>query len=97
MLPGDHEYAKNWSQLFGPAWEKAGGTIASNNPMSYNRSADFYSGVSRDAGREARTCCSSAALGAHRAGGQAGARARLQGRLPGDGPSQVRRDGQGQA
>lgn len=47
MLPGDHEYAKNWTQLFGPAWEKAGGTVASNNPMSYNRSADFYSGVSR--------------------------------------------------
>ena len=47
MLPGDHEYAKNWTQLFGPAWEKAGGSIASNNPMSYNRSADFYSGVSR--------------------------------------------------
>jgi len=47
MLPGDHEYAKNWSQLFGPAWEKGGGVIASNNPMSYNRSADFYSGVSR--------------------------------------------------
>jgi len=47
LLPGDHEYAKNWTQLFGPAWEKAGGTIVSNNPMSYNRSADFYSGVSR--------------------------------------------------
>jgi len=47
MLPGDHEYAKNWSQLFAPAWEKAHGTIVSNNPMSYNRSADFYSGVSR--------------------------------------------------
>ncbi len=47
MLPGDHEYAKNWSVLFAPAWEKAGGTIVSNNPMSYNRSADFYSGVSR--------------------------------------------------
>ncbi|RYF75055.1 MAG: ethanolamine utilization protein EutJ [Comamonadaceae bacterium] len=47
MLPGDHEYAKNWSQLFGPTWEKLGGSIASNNPMSYNRSADFYSGVSR--------------------------------------------------
>lgn len=47
MLPGDHDYAKNWSLLFGPAWEKAGGTIVSNNPMSYNRSADFYSGVSR--------------------------------------------------
>jgi len=47
MLPGDHEYAKNWTALFGPAWEKAGGTIVSNNPMSYNRSADFYTGVSR--------------------------------------------------
>jgi branched-chain amino acid transport system substrate-binding protein len=47
MLPGDHEYAKNWSALFEPAWKKAGGTVVSNNPMSYNRSADFYSGVSR--------------------------------------------------
>ena len=47
MLPGDHDYAKTGPQLFGPAWEKAGGTIAANNPMSYNRSADFYSGVSR--------------------------------------------------
>lgn len=47
MLPGDHEYAKAWSALFKPAWEKAGGTVVSDNPMSYNRSADFYSGVSR--------------------------------------------------
>lgn len=47
MLPGDHDYAKNWSALFEPAWVKAGGTVVSNNPMSYNRSADFYSGVSR--------------------------------------------------
>jgi branched-chain amino acid transport system substrate-binding protein len=47
LLPGDHEYAKSWTQLFGPAWEKAGGTIVSSNPMSYNRSADFYSGVSK--------------------------------------------------
>jgi branched-chain amino acid transport system substrate-binding protein len=47
MLPADHEYAKDWSHQFAPAWEKAGGTIVSNNPMSYNRSADFYSGVSR--------------------------------------------------
>src|SRR5665647_2456047 len=46
MLPGDHEYAKDWTQQFAPAWEKAGGTIVSNNPMSYNRSADFYTGVS---------------------------------------------------
>jgi branched-chain amino acid transport system substrate-binding protein len=47
MLPGDHEYAKAWSSLFEPAWEKLGGTVVSNNPMSYNKSADFYTGVSR--------------------------------------------------
>jgi branched-chain amino acid transport system substrate-binding protein len=47
MLPGDHEYAKSWTQLFEPMWKKNGGTVVSNNPMSYNKSADFYSGVSR--------------------------------------------------
>ena len=47
MLPGDHEYAKAWSALFEPEWKKLGGDIVSNNPMSYNKSADFYSGVSR--------------------------------------------------
>lgn len=47
MLPGDHEYAKAWSSLFEPAWEKLGGKVVSNNPMSYNKSADFYTGVSR--------------------------------------------------
>ena len=47
MLPGDHEYAKAWSALFEPAWKKLGGEVVSNNPMSYNKSADFYSGVSR--------------------------------------------------
>jgi len=47
MLPGDHEYAKAWSALFEPDWKKLGGEVVSNNPMSYNKSADFYSGVSR--------------------------------------------------
>ncbi|MCL1961005.1 MAG: ABC transporter substrate-binding protein [Desulfovibrionaceae bacterium] len=47
LLPGNHEYAKNWTQLFAPAWEKAGGTVVANQPLSYNRSADFYTGVSR--------------------------------------------------
>jgi hypothetical protein len=46
MLPGDHEYAKNWSALFKPAWEGRR-QVVSNNPMSYNKAADFYSGVSR--------------------------------------------------
>lgn len=44
---GDHDYAKAWSAAFRPAWEAAGGTVVADNPMSYNRAADFYSGVSR--------------------------------------------------
>jgi len=44
---GDHDYAKAWSAAFRPAWEAAGGMVVADNPMSYNRAADFYSGVSR--------------------------------------------------
>lgn len=43
----DHDYAKAWTAVFKPAWEKAGGKIVAENPMSYNRATDFYSGVSR--------------------------------------------------
>lgn len=44
---GDHDYAKAWSAAFRPAWEAAGGTVVADNPMPYNKAADFYSGVSR--------------------------------------------------
>lgn len=47
MAAADHDYAKAWAQLFGPAWKKAGGEIVAENPMSYNKDTDFYSGVSR--------------------------------------------------
>jgi len=43
----DTDYGKAWSTAFRPVWEKAGGTVVIDNPMSYNRSTDFYSGVSR--------------------------------------------------
>ncbi len=43
----DHDYAKAWTALFKPAWEAAGGTVVADNPMSYNKSTDFYSGVSK--------------------------------------------------
>lgn len=44
---GTHEYAKMWAGAFVPAWEAAGGEVVANNPMDYNKSADFYTGVSR--------------------------------------------------
>jgi branched-chain amino acid transport system substrate-binding protein len=47
IADGDHDYAKAWNALFKPAWEAAGGKIVADNPMSYNKSADFYSGVSK--------------------------------------------------
>ena len=43
----DHDYAKAWTAAFKPAWEAAGGKVVADNPMSYNRATDFYSGVSR--------------------------------------------------
>lgn len=47
MAGADHDYAKAWAALINPAWKKAGGTVVAENPMSYNKDTDFYSGVSR--------------------------------------------------
>lgn len=41
------DYGKAFTKAFVEAWEAAGGEVVSNNPMSYNTSADFYSGVGR--------------------------------------------------
>ncbi|TAN13548.1 MAG: ethanolamine utilization protein EutJ [Burkholderiaceae bacterium] len=43
----DSDYGKAWQKAFKAAWEKAGGQIVSDGTLSYNKSADFYSGVSR--------------------------------------------------
>ncbi|SDC82629.1 amino acid/amide ABC transporter substrate-binding protein, HAAT family [Cupriavidus sp. YR651] len=47
LVPADHDYAKAWVQAFVPAWESAGGKVVGNNPMSYTKATDFYTGVSR--------------------------------------------------
>ncbi len=47
MAGADHDYAKAWAALMTPAWKQAGGTVVTENPMSYNKDTDFYSGVSR--------------------------------------------------
>lgn len=43
----DHDYAKAWTAAFKPAWIAAGGKVVVENPMSYNKATDFYSGVSK--------------------------------------------------
>ncbi|PWC44766.1 ABC transporter substrate-binding protein [Azospirillum sp. TSO22-1] len=47
VASADHDYAKAWVGAFVPAWKKAGGEVVAENPMSYNKDTDFYSGVSR--------------------------------------------------
>ena len=42
-----HDYAKYWTKAFVPTWEAMGGTVVADNPMDYNKSADFYTGVSK--------------------------------------------------
>lgn len=42
-----HEYAKIWTGMMTKAWEEKGGEIVASNPMDYNKSTDFYTGVSR--------------------------------------------------
>ncbi|MFZ7309423.1 ABC transporter substrate-binding protein [Comamonas jiangduensis] len=47
MIGADHDYGKAWAAAFKPGWEKLGGSVVAENPMSYNRATDFYSGVSK--------------------------------------------------
>ncbi|MCE7524702.1 ABC transporter substrate-binding protein [Alloalcanivorax xenomutans] len=42
-----HDYAKYWTKAFVPKWEAMGGEVVADNPMDYNKSADFYTGVSK--------------------------------------------------
>lgn len=42
-----HEYAKIWADMVEKEWEAQGGEVVADNPMDYNKSADFYTGVSR--------------------------------------------------
>lgn len=47
VIPGNHAYAKDWSALFIPTWEKLGGTVTINSPFSYNTETDFSTYVSK--------------------------------------------------
>ena len=47
LVPGTHQYAKDWSAVFIPAWEKAGGTVVNQSPVDYNKETDFFTYVSK--------------------------------------------------
>ncbi|WP_417539603.1 ABC transporter substrate-binding protein [Marinobacter sp.] len=42
-----HEYAKIWASMIKKEWESKGGEVVADNPMDYNKSADFFTGISR--------------------------------------------------
>lgn len=42
-----HEYAKIWGTMVKKEWQAKGGEVVADNPMDYNKSADFFTGVSR--------------------------------------------------
>lgn len=47
MAGATHEYAKIWASMIEKEWASKGGKVVANNPMDYNKSADFFTGVSR--------------------------------------------------
>ncbi|TNE77556.1 MAG: ethanolamine utilization protein EutJ [Gammaproteobacteria bacterium] len=47
MAGATHEYAKIWGSMIEKEWTSKGGKVVANNPMDYNKSADFFTGVSR--------------------------------------------------
>lgn len=42
-----HEYAKIWASMIKDEWQAKGGEVVADTPMDYNKSADFFTGVSR--------------------------------------------------
>ena len=47
MAGATHEYAKIWASMIEKEWKAKGGKVVANNPIDYNKSADFFTGVSR--------------------------------------------------
>jgi len=47
MAGATHEYAKIWAKMLEKEWKEQGGEVVAKNAMDYNKSADFYTGVSR--------------------------------------------------
>ena len=46
-IPGVHEYAKIWMDIFKEEWAKRGGTLTAVNPADYTKETDFYTHVTK--------------------------------------------------
>jgi branched-chain amino acid transport system substrate-binding protein len=46
-IPGVHEYAKIWMDIFKEEWAKRGGTLTDINPADYTKETDFYTHVTK--------------------------------------------------
>jgi branched-chain amino acid transport system substrate-binding protein len=46
-IPGVHEYAKIWMDIFKEEWAKRGGTLTDVTPADYTKETDFYTHVTK--------------------------------------------------
>lgn len=47
LIPTTSQYGKDWATVLVPVWEKLGGTVVANNPVDYNKEADFNTYISK--------------------------------------------------
>lgn len=47
LVPGTHQYAKDWTALFKKTWTRLGGQIVAENPVDYNKESDLSGAVSK--------------------------------------------------
>ncbi|MBC2726633.1 ABC transporter substrate-binding protein [Desulfosporosinus sp.] len=47
LIPTTSQYGKDWTSVLLPTWEKLGGTVVANNPVDYNKEADFNTYISK--------------------------------------------------
>ncbi|NGQ95796.1 ABC transporter substrate-binding protein [Brevibacillus sp. SYP-B805] len=47
LVPGTHQYAKDWTALFKKTWTELGGEIVAENPVDYNKESDFAPAVTK--------------------------------------------------
>ena len=89
-IPGVHEYAKIWMDIFKEEWAKRGGTLTDVTPADYTKETDFYTHVTKVLSRETGRHPSDRGLRTGRADREAGAGAGIPGKIHPRRPGEVR-------